>query len=94
MADIKDSKYLIHQSASNNFAVGTAWFSPFYWQNNKTEIRFIDINNPSQMSASTYISIDATVVSSRLVDGVLYLVTRKTLILMPIYRPVLFPLPF
>jgi len=77
LSEINDKKHLIHLDNSSNFGVFDSWYAPSNWQNNKTDITFVDISQPENMQAKTHVSIDAALVSSRLVDGVLYLVTRK-----------------
>jgi uncharacterized secreted protein with C-terminal beta-propeller domain len=68
---------LIHLSDSQAQPAFDIWFSSFYWQNNETEIKFVDVSQPQNMQTTTHISLDTTLISSRLVNNVLYLVTRK-----------------
>lgn len=77
LSKIKDSKHLIHLSNSQNQPIFDIWFSSFYWQDNSTEIKFVDVSQPENMRSTIHISLDTSLISSRLVDNVLYLVTRK-----------------
>lgn len=77
LKEVNNKKLLIHLSNSNNFNINNAWYLSTYWQNNNTEIRFVDVSQPNKMSVGTHITIDSATLSSRLIDDVLYLVTRK-----------------
>ena len=78
LTEVNSEKKLIHiggsEVSSNIFG---RWFSPYSWQNNETNIKMLDVSNPSDMKISTHINVDAAILSSRLIDGILYLVTRK-----------------
>ena len=77
LKEVNNKKLLIHLSNSNNFNINNVWYLSTYWQNNNTEIRFVDVSQANKMSVGTHITIDSAILSSRLIDDVLYLVTRK-----------------
>ncbi len=77
LAKVDDKKHLIHLNNSASFGVFDSWYEPSFWQNNKTDITFVDISQPENMQAKTHVSLDTSLISSRLIDDVLYLVTRK-----------------
>ncbi len=77
LKEVNNKKVLIHLSNSMNFSINDVWYLSTYWQNNNTEIRFIDVSQPNKMSVGTHITVDSATLSSRLIDDVLYLVTRK-----------------
>ncbi len=78
LAKIKDKKHLVHLNNSSTFPILDLWYEPSVWNNNKLDLKFIDVSQPASMQATTQISLDTSLISSRLVNGVLYLVTRKT----------------
>jgi uncharacterized secreted protein with C-terminal beta-propeller domain len=58
---------------------GWGWYSIWGgWQNSKTELNFLNVANPAQISRIEQLSFDGALVSSRVVDDTLYLVTRYT----------------
>ena len=77
LSPVNDKKHLIVLNGDKNFNMFNIWYSPYQWQNNKTNIRFVDISQPESMESKLRISMDTGLISSRLIDGVLYLVTRK-----------------
>lgn len=68
---------LIYLNSSLNYPMFDIWFSPRYWGNNKTEIEMLDVSKPETMLIAQKISINSALISSRMVNNVLYLVTRK-----------------
>lgn len=48
------------------------------WQDSKTEINFLNVSNPSNVTNIEKLTFDGALVSSRIVDDTLYLVTRYT----------------
>ncbi|MDY6982554.1 MAG: beta-propeller domain-containing protein, partial [Pseudomonadota bacterium] len=48
------------------------------WQNSKTELNFLNVSNPSNVTKIEQLTLDGALVSSRVVDDTLYLVTRYT----------------
>jgi uncharacterized secreted protein with C-terminal beta-propeller domain len=48
------------------------------WQDSKTELNFLNISNPASLSRIEQLTFDGALVSSRVVGGTLYLVTRYT----------------
>jgi len=77
LSSIKDKKHIIVLNGGSNYNAFGMWYSPYQWQNNKIDIKLVDISQPENMQAKLHISMDTRLISSRLVDGVLYLVTRK-----------------
>ena len=77
LSPVNDKKHLIVLNGGTNFNVFNSWYSPYQWQNNKINIRFVDISQPESMQSKLRVSMDTGLISSRLIDGVLYLVTRK-----------------
>lgn len=58
---------------------GWGWFDIWAgWQDSKTEVNFLNIAHPANLSRIEQLTIDGALVSSRVVDGTLYLVTRYT----------------
>lgn len=70
-------KQLVYIGSSMQQSIYTSWFLPYYWGNNKTEIKFLDVTQPSAMQLKSTITLNTTLLSSRVVDNVLYVVTRK-----------------
>ncbi|MCF6203760.1 MAG: beta-propeller domain-containing protein [Methylococcaceae bacterium] len=77
LKEVNNNNVLIHLSNSSNFSINDTWYLPSFWQNNNTDIRFIDVSQPDKISIVTHMTIDSATLSSRLIDDVLYLVTRK-----------------
>ncbi len=77
LTQIDDKKHLIYQGDSSNYGIYDIWYSSYYWQNNQTDIKIIDVSQPQNMQVSTHITLDTAILSSRLIEGVLYLITRK-----------------
>jgi uncharacterized secreted protein with C-terminal beta-propeller domain len=48
------------------------------WQESKTELNFLNASNPSNITSIETLTFDGALVSSRIVDDTLYLVTRYT----------------
>lgn len=58
---------------------GWGWFNIWGgWQDSKTELNFLNISNPASVSRIEQLTFDGALVSSRIVGGTLYLVTRYT----------------
>jgi uncharacterized secreted protein with C-terminal beta-propeller domain len=58
---------------------GWGWFNIWGgWQDSKTELNFLNIANPASLSRIEQLTFDGALVSSRVVGGTLYLVTRYT----------------
>lgn len=77
LSTMSDKAHLIHFGDSLSSSVFDNWYTPFFWQNQETNVKFIDVSQPSNMKVSTHITIDSAILSSRLINGVLYLVARK-----------------
>ena len=54
------------------------WFSPYYWQNRKTEVFNLDISDPNTPTQQAKFSVDGQLISSRRIGAYLYLATRHT----------------
>ena len=74
---INTRKQLVYIGSSMQQSIFDGWFSPWYWGNNKTEIKFLDVTDPAAMQIKSTITLNTTLLSSRVVDNVLYVVTRK-----------------
>ncbi len=58
---------------------GGGWFRIWGgWEASTTELNFLDISNPASVSRIEQLTFDGALVSSRVVDDTLYLVTRYT----------------
>lgn len=77
LANIDDKKQLIYHSDSSNGGMFNFWRYPYFWQNINTQIKIVDISQPDQMQTGIHITMDTSILSTRLIDGVLYVVTRK-----------------
>ncbi len=54
------------------------YYSPWYWKSYSTDIRLLDLADPAQPNQSYQLSIEGYLLSSRVVDGQLYLVSKFT----------------
>ncbi len=77
LTEIDDKKHLIYQGDSSNYGIYNIWYSSYYWQNTQADIKIIDVSQADSMQVNTHITLDTAILSSRLIDGVLYLITRK-----------------
>jgi uncharacterized secreted protein with C-terminal beta-propeller domain len=77
LATINDKKHIIYHTDSFNYGLYDSWYLPYRWQNTATTIKIIDVSQPHDMSIKTHITLDTAILSTRLIDGVLYLITRK-----------------
>ncbi len=78
LTDIDDAAHLVYLSDSMNSPVFDIWFSPFSWTENESHLQIIAADNPESLELKQSIRIDASTISSRLIGGVLYIVSRKT----------------
>ena len=62
------------QSAS----IWDMWFDAAYWEDRKTEVFTLDINNPSLPELQDKLTLDGQLISSRRIGSTLYLATRHT----------------
>ncbi|BCG63948.1 MAG: inhibitor of cysteine peptidase [Methyloprofundus sp.] len=67
---------LIWLSAENSWQPKPSEYSNWSAYDNKITIKFIDADNPAQLSIQQQLTIDGELLSSRLVDGVLYILSR------------------
>lgn len=74
---VNTRKQLVYIGSSMQQSIYASWFQPYYWGNNKTEIKFLDVTQPAAMQVKSTITLNTTLLSSRVVDNVLYVVTRK-----------------
>ncbi|MEQ1637353.1 MAG: beta-propeller domain-containing protein [Methylococcales bacterium] len=73
-----NQKQIVYLGSSMQYPIFDFWFSPYYWQqDNKTVIKFIDVAQPGAMQVKSTITLNTALISSRVVDNVLYVVTRK-----------------
>lgn len=77
LAEINDKKHIIYHNDSFSYGVYDSWYLPHRWQNTETTLKIIDVSKPNDMSIKTHITLDTSVLSTRLIDGILYLITRK-----------------
>ncbi|NOT86542.1 MAG: hypothetical protein HOP02_17555, partial [Methylococcaceae bacterium] len=71
-------KQIVYLGSSMQYSTFDTWFSPYYWQqDNKTIIKFIDVAQPAAMQVKSTLTLNTALLSSRVVDNVLYVVTRK-----------------
>lgn len=77
LSKVNGSTNIIYQGRSFDGDMFGRWYSPYYWQKTQSKIKFIDIEQPENMQLGTDITLDTSIISSRLIDGVLYVVTRK-----------------
>lgn len=57
---------------------GWGWFNIWGWREGKTELNFLNVANPASISSIEKLSLDGSLVASRRVDDILYIVTRYT----------------
>jgi len=75
----KDSqKTALWLSSQFGYSIWAVWDYPGYWSGNKTELAFLDVNDPTNMQKTKSISINGATVSSRMVGDTLYLLTRNS----------------
>lgn len=78
LSQVNEKKILIHIGNSSNYKRAfDGWYFPGYWQGQQTDIKLVDISQPQNTKINLHITLDSRILSSRLIDGVLYLVTRK-----------------
>lgn len=68
---------LVYLNSSFNYPVFSSWFLPSYWGNNQTQIALLDVTQPENMQLKQKITLNSALISSRMLNNVLYLVTRK-----------------
>ncbi len=68
---------LVYLNSSFNYPVFSFWFSPYFWGNNQTHIALLDVSQPENMQVKQKITLNSALISSRMLNNVLYLVTRK-----------------
>ncbi|MBV1882217.1 MAG: beta-propeller domain-containing protein [Pseudomonadales bacterium] len=68
---------LISVNSSNNYG-WERWAQTESWQGGKTSIHFLDTNNPAELTETQKLELQGFYIDSRVVDGVLYIVSRHT----------------
>ncbi len=56
--------------------IETRWFAPWFWQQGRTEITFIDLATPAQPRQTSRLTFDGHLISSRRINQQLHLVLR------------------
>ncbi|MCK5828807.1 MAG: beta-propeller domain-containing protein [Methylococcales bacterium] len=77
LSPINNKKHLIHLGNSSNIDQAYNWCFSNYWLDNQTDIKIVDVSQPKNMSVNMHITMDSHTISSRLINGTLYLITRK-----------------
>ena len=78
LRDAKDQLLAITGDGATPYPVWDMWFTPYYWQNRKTELFYLDISDPEAPTQQAKLSIDGQLISSRRIGSYLYLATRHT----------------
>lgn len=78
LTDIQNTQHLVYLTDSMTYPIFDIWYYPGSWLNNETQINLIDVSKPDNLQSKKSIRIDASTLSSRMINNVLYLVTRKT----------------
>lgn len=84
LSSATDSMYLIQDSPSGDDMIVTlsgfnsyvAWLDIWGWGSNEVELEFLNASDPTNLSLSERMVIDGTLISSRRVGDLLYIVTR------------------
>lgn len=58
--------------------VSADYYNPWYWQSYSTDIRVLDLSTPGQPGQIHQLSVEGHLISSRVIDNQLYMVTRYT----------------
>lgn len=74
----KNQRTIIWLNNSFSGSVWANWDTPYYWQNNTTDLLFINATAAEQLEPFTQISIDGALISSRLIGDTLYLISRNS----------------
>ncbi len=61
-----------------NIAASTFWYDPWGWQAQSTEIQWFNADNTASLIKTHQLKIDGSLISSRRIDRILYIVTRYT----------------
>ena len=56
----------------------TFWYDPWGWQTQSTEIQWFNAENSASLTKTHQLQIDGSLISSRRIDRILYVVTRYT----------------
>ncbi|MES2603687.1 MAG: beta-propeller domain-containing protein [Pseudomonadota bacterium] len=72
---ILGQKMMVTVAGQNSWG---GWFSLWGWREGKTELEFINLSLPQAMSSIEKLTLDGSLVSSRRVGNMLYVVTRYT----------------
>ncbi|HFD87640.1 MAG TPA: hypothetical protein ENJ35_08190 [Gammaproteobacteria bacterium] len=73
LAEKQKKLIAIGESGGNVYAY---WFAPYRFSQQKTQLRFIDVQDPASAAVKHKLELDGALVSSRRVGDVLYLVLR------------------
>ncbi|MCH9699684.1 MAG: beta-propeller domain-containing protein [Gammaproteobacteria bacterium] len=63
------------------------WYYPWYWMNQETKISLFNVSTPSNPQLLKTLTIDGTLLASRLIDEALYVVTRFVPDIQPLLDP-------
>lgn len=61
-----------------SIAFASSWYNPWGWQNQTTELQWFNTDNSAALTKTHQLQIDGSLISSRRIDRVLYVVTRYT----------------
>lgn len=64
--------------AGNSRNIFFDWYNPWKWQSGRTEIVIFNVDSPAAAIEQVRLKLDGRLVSSRLIDDMLYVVTRFT----------------
>jgi uncharacterized secreted protein with C-terminal beta-propeller domain len=78
LAPTTNGKQLISLEESNGFYHWGQFAMDYYWVEQDTRIRSWDVSDPENPAQAWTVELDGSLLSSRIVDNVLYLVTRYT----------------
>jgi len=81
---------LIWLNTENPWQIQPTVYENWITYDNKINIKFIEAANPAQMSLQQQFTLDGELLSSRLVDGVLYILSRYT---SAYQQPYIYPIP-
>tara|TARA_R110002167_G_scaffold26142_1_gene90060 strand:+ start:1031 stop:3082 length:2052 start_codon:yes stop_codon:yes gene_type:complete len=55
-----------------------SYYNPWYWQSYSTDVRVLDLSTPAQPNQNYQLSIEGYLISSRVINGQLYMATKFT----------------
>ncbi|RLA17685.1 MAG: hypothetical protein DRQ62_14690 [Gammaproteobacteria bacterium] len=77
---------LVWLNTKNSWQTKSSTYPDWNAYDNQTQIKFINANNPEQFEIIDQLDIEGELLASRLVDGVLYLLSRKSSYYWPPYN--------